>query len=149
MMLRQPALGAPDQNLAEYLLQSQGQILLPQTGEDRVPGIPSGLYGADIGGGRKGLWTEMADREISSPQDLLNLMNPQGAAGTDKVDQRNDRSIKLFGSDRWLLLFMGKILVPSRDDVDSSPRPLSSRSVNRRPLNATSAIIELHITISE
>jgi hypothetical protein len=107
--------------------------LIPHTGEDRVPGIPSGLYGAYVGGGRKGLWTEMADREISSPQDLLDLMNSQGAAGTDKVDQGNDRRIKRSGSDRWTLLFTGKILSPSRDEVDSSPRLLLSRSVNRRP----------------
>src|SRR5687768_5386584 len=105
MMLRQPALGAPDQNPAEYVLQSQGQILIPHTGEDRVPGIPSEPYGAYVGGGGKGLWTEMADREISSPQDLLDLMNPQGAAGTDKVDQGNDRRIRRSGSDRWTLLF--------------------------------------------
>src|SRR5687767_8544711 len=75
----------------------------------------------------------MADREISSPQDLMDFMNSQGAAGSDKVDQGNDRRIKRSGSDRWTLLFAGKILSPSRDEVDSSPRPLLSRSVNRRP----------------
>jgi hypothetical protein len=148
MMVREPVLCTSDQNLAEHMLQSQCQICSAEAPKYREARVPSGLYGAGIGGSGKGLWTEMADREISSPQDVWNFMNPQGAAGTDEIDQGNDGRLKFAGIVQQQLLVAGKISLSSRGDDESPPRLLLSRSVNRRPPDATSTITELWNTIN-